>query len=98
MTKKSVHGIESVKDMESSGNFDADKIVEVLITNKDIIRKVETGKDHIDVYLNLRASRQRLVDGIAEMYKKFDACTVDLECDKGIRVLSFWWDSSDREI
>lgn len=98
MTKKSVRGIDNVRKMESSGDFDADKIVDAVIANKDVIRKVEISENHIDVYLNLRASKQRLVDGIAEMYKKFDACTVDLEYDKGIRVLKFWWDSSAREI
>lgn len=98
MTKKSVRGIGKIKKMESSGDFDVDKIIDVVKANKDIMRKVETGENHIDVYLNLRASKQRLADGIAEMYKKFCACSVDLEYDKGIRVLKFWWDGSVREI
>ncbi len=73
MTKKSVRGIERIRDMESYGNFDTDKIVDVVIANKDIIRKVETGEGRIDVYLNLRANKQRLVDGMVEIFKKFNA-------------------------
>lgn len=45
MTKKSVPGIDNVKKMESLGDFDVDKIVGIIEANKNIIHKVEAGKN-----------------------------------------------------
>ena len=97
MAKKSVLGIGKIRKMESSGDFEVEKVVEVINANKDIIRKVESdGEDSISIYLNLRATKDKLVGGIVEMYDKFNARSVDLHYDKGIRILKFWWDSSAR--
>lgn len=99
MVKKSVLGIGKIRKMESLGDFDVDKIVEVINTNKDIIRKVESDcEDSISVYLNLRATKDKLVSGMIDIFGKFNAHSVDLHYDKGVRILKFWWDSSEREI
>lgn len=96
MTKKYVPGIDEIKKMESLGDFDVDKIVEVIESNKDIIRRVEPGEYSISIYLNLRATKDKLVGGMVDMFGKFGAHSVDLDYDKGIRILKFWWDSSAR--
>lgn len=98
MTKKSVPGIDEVVKIESSGDFDVEKVVETIRANRDIISKVEAGDYSISVYLDLRADRKRLVDGIADICSKFHACSVDLDCNVGVRIFKFWWDSSARNI
>lgn len=70
MTKRPVRpvsGIDKVKKMESSGDFDVEKVVET-------------------------------VDGITDIYAKFNAYSVDLIADNGVRILKFWWDGSARNI
>lgn len=89
--KESVVGIDKVRKMENSGDFEVEKVVEAIESNKDIIQKVETGEHYICVYMNLGADRRRLVDGIADLYSRFSACSVDLNCDVGIRIFKFWW-------
>ncbi len=99
MTKKSVKGIGRIKKMESLGDFDVDKIADAIDANKDIIRRVEPGESgeySISIYLNLRATKDKLVCGVADLFKRFDACSVDLDYDKGVRILKFWWDESAR--
>ncbi len=101
MTKKSksVPGIDDIKKMESLGDFDVDRILKVIETNKDIINKVEAGNYSISVNLNLSGvSKLRLADGITALFKNFHAFSVDMICDNGVRTLQFWWDSSAREI
>lgn len=98
MTKKSVPGIDKVKEMESSGDFDVEKVVEVIDANKDIIYKVEVDDYSISIYLNVGVSKLRLVDGIVDIYGKFNAYSADLIADNGVRILTFWWDGSARNI
>jgi hypothetical protein len=98
MTKKSVPGIEEVEKMESSGDFEVEKVVEVIDANKDIIHKVEVDEYSISVHLNFGASKHRLVDGIADIYGKFNAYSADMICDNSGRILKFWWDGSARNI
>lgn len=103
MTKdsKSVPGIDEVKKMESIGDFDVDTIVKVIEANKDIINKVEGGREDFSIKVNLNlsgVSKLRLADGITDLFKNFRALSVDMICDNGVRTLQFWWDSSAREI
>lgn len=97
MTKESVPGIDEVKRMESSGNFKVEKVVEFIDTNMDIISRVEAGENSISVHMDLSANKHRLSDGIADMYSKFNAHSVDLSCDIGIRIFKFCWDKSARK-
>ena len=106
--KKQVQGIRSVKNIEDFSGFDSEQVVRTIEENKDIILKVEPYKPHdsfedaIDVYLNLKAEKTRLVDGILNIFNKFEATSVNLEYNKtrgtthGIRILRFWWDRHDR--
>jgi hypothetical protein len=98
MTEKSVPGIDKVKEMESSGDFDVEKVVQVIDDNRDIILKVEAEDYSISIYLDLSADKKRLVDGIADMCSKFHAYSLDLSCDVDIRIFKFWWDDSARNI
>lgn len=106
MTKrpvKPVPGIDEVEKMESSGNFDVEKVVEVINNNRDIIYKVEAGDFESDDYsvsvnLNFSVPKHRLVDGIADMFTRFNQSSADLIADNGVRTLKFWWDSSVRNI
>jgi hypothetical protein len=107
MTKKSIRpvpGIDKVEKMESSGNFEVEKVIEVISDNKDIINNVEAGDSDagdysISVNLNIGGvSKVRLVDGVVDMFNRFNQSSVDLIADNGVRTLKFWWDSSARNI
>lgn len=97
---KPVPGIGEVEKMESSGNFDVEKVVEVINDNRDIIYKVEAGEGEdnysISVNLNFSVPKHRLVDGIADMFNRFNQSSADLVADNGVRTFKFWWDSSAR--
>ena len=100
--KESVKGIEKIKCIESLGGFDTDDIIKTIELHKDAILKVERvdvlsisrqSDDYaIEIYLNLRADKKKLIDAVVDMFKKFKAASVDLECDDGVRMLTFWWD------
>lgn len=91
---ETVPGISEIGDMPYSENFDIEEIAKIAEENKDIILKVEPiNEDSLDVYINLDAEKQRLVDGIVDMFNRFHATSVDLDYKQdGVRILGFQWD------
>lgn len=91
--EESIPGINEIKELDDFNNFEPKKIVEILETNKNIIKKVESISDNsIDIYLNLGTNRQDLVKGIIDMINEFGATSVEYEERRGEMILGFAWD------
>lgn len=106
--KACVQGIEEIECIERLGGFDVGDIVKTIELHKDAILKVEridvisTSRPTVDyaikVCINLKADKKKLIDAITDMFNKFKATSVDLDSEKNGKTLTFWWDTSKREI